>query len=223
MAAVGGNRVPKRRKSAALVPEARGMPNMGTSVQANLAVLQAKNVLGSPWKDLAEQVALPSSRYANLIAGMSTAGLLAQASAAQRMATANLAVQAVVRNPAWLEATRGLSSTLKIQHASAFSKMLGDVQASSVLTDAAKRWSALQGKLLADIARPGPGNDALLGKFAGLIKSMDASVANSLAIQNAAGIAARAVTLRLSEQLRLSGMTSSAWQKLFRLSRHGCG
>ena len=191
-------------------------------------MLQAKNVLGSQWKDLAEQIALPSARYANLVAGMSTAGVLAQVSAAQRTATANLAVQTVVRNPAWLEATRSLSKSLEIQHASALSKMLGDVQALGVLTDATKRWSVQQGKLLADanlqlpalsrsllagIARPA--NDALLGKFADLMKSMDVSVASSLAVQNAASIVARSVTLGLSEQLRSSGMVSSAWQKLF--------
>ena len=47
------------------------------------------------------------------------------------------------------------------------------------------------------------------------MKSMDVSVASSLAVQNAASIVARSVTLGLSEQLRSSGMVSSAWQKLF--------
>jgi hypothetical protein len=225
MADASGNSTPKDRRVAPLAPAVRVVPDIGTSVQANLAVLQAKNVLGAQFKDLAAQMTLLSSRYADLFAGMSTAAVFAQASAAQRTATADIAALALVRSPAWTEATRGLSKSLEIQQTSALSKMLSDIHASGALADVTARWAAQQQELLgaaklqlSTLSRSllaDPARDALLGSIADLGKSVNLGVANSLAVHGAGSLAARSVMVGLSEQLRSAGTGSASWQRLF--------
>lgn len=227
MAEASKNNGPDTGESPA--PAIRAMPNMGAAVQANLAVLQATNVLGFHFKDLAKQIALPSARYADLLAGVSASKMFAELDTAHEMSTASLAVQTLANSPAWFEATRNLSKSLETQHTFAPSKVLGDVQALDVLPRAAERLAAQQGKLLADanlqfpalsrsllseVARPA--SDTLLGKVADLLKITGVSAAQPLAVQSAASIAARTMTLGLSEQLGLSGSVSSpSWQRLF--------
>jgi hypothetical protein len=141
----------------------------------------------------------------------------------------DLAIQTLASSPAWLEATHSLSESLDVRPMSALSTMLAGVQSSDVLSRAAERLAAQQGELLADanlqfaalngslLSEVGrPTNDALFGKVADLMKSLDFSATNSLAVQSAASIAARSVIPGLSEQLRVSGIASSpAWQRVF--------
>jgi hypothetical protein len=226
MAHVGRNSGSSSRKSDA--PSVPAIPNMGATAEANPAVLQARNVLGSQFKEIAEQIASPSSSYAALFAGISAKSMFDAVGAANRMSTANLAVRTLASNPACLEATRELTKSFGVQHTSALSKVLEDLEASGAFTHASERWAAQQGKLLvgadlqflalsksllAGVAHPA--NDALLCKFADLARTMNVRVGSSLAAQNAASIAARSVTLGLSEQLRSSGTVSPAWHKLF--------
>jgi hypothetical protein len=200
---------------------------MGASTRVNLVALQVGSVLGPQFKSFAEQISLPSSNYAALLDGVSATRVFREVGSAHRMSAASLAVQTLASNPAWLEATRDLSKSFGVQHTSALSKVLGDLQSSGALAQATERWASQHAKLLADVklhlpalstsvvanlARPM--NDELLGKFADLVKGMDVGVAGSFAAQQAARIATRSVMIDLSEQLRSSGIGSAAWQNL---------
>lgn len=215
--------------ASARTPRLPGPPRTTrTSTQADLAMLQAKSVLGPQINELAAQMALPASKYRDLLSTMSISRPLAQFAAANRTALGNLAVHEWTNNSAMVGVIRDLSKSPEVHHESAISKVLGNLAASGVLTHAAEYWAAERRKLLtdlnvqwpalsctvvSDIARPA--NDALIGKMADLIKGFDVGLAGSFALQNAASTAAaRSLTLGLSEQLRSAGAVAPGWWKV---------
>lgn len=214
----------RTERPASPTPRLPGLPgSTRASTQADLAVLQAKSVLGPHFNDLAAQIASPAFRYRDLLSKMSISGPLAQVAAANRTGLGNLAVQEWTKNPAMVGAIRDLSKSLEFHHGSAMSKVFGNLAASGVFTHTAERWAAEHRKLLTDVNVQRPAlsstvlvgiarlaNDALIGKMAGLVKGLDVGLAGPFAVQNAASIAAaRSLTFGLSEQLRSAGVVAT--------------
>lgn len=103
----------RRHVSAVRTPQIHAKSAL-RSTHADLATFQAGSVLSPHFEGLAAQLALPTSRYKDLLATMSISGPPAQAAAANQTAIANLAVQGWSNNPTIVEATQNCRSRLPL-------------------------------------------------------------------------------------------------------------